>query len=164
MSGARSPETRLARDPRRFSFDAAIRILTFSRKRADPSQAAQLVSSAGLDYPAAEVIGVDASDPKRLPVVTVALFGLTGPSGVLPRHYTEAVTAGLRSRSRSLHDFLQVISQAMTAFFAASGAKYRPQRAADTALLAAGQDRAPHAEGGRSARRCSPSADTRRRT
>ncbi len=30
------------------------------------------------------------------PTVTIALFGLTGPSGVLPRHYTDAVVTGLR--------------------------------------------------------------------
>ncbi len=131
----RSPAEQLAADPRRFTFDAAVRVLTHLRRRADPAEAARFHTAPGLSYPSAEVTAVDADPAGGAPAVTVALFGLTGPSGVLPRHYTDAVVTGLRSRSRSLHDFLAVISQAMTAFFAAAGTKYRPHRAADVAVL-----------------------------
>lgn len=130
-----SAAARLAADPRRFSFDAAVRILTVLRHRADPGEAMRFNSAPGLAYPAAEVPAVQDATPGQVPAVSVALFGLTGPSGVLPRHYTEAVVSGLRNRSRSLRDFLDVLSHAMTAFFAVAGTKYRPHRAADVAAL-----------------------------
>ncbi len=134
-----SPKARLAAEPHRFSFDAAVRIITFGRRRADPAVAAKFISASGRAFPAAEVTAVQDGGPGQAPAVTVALFGLTGPSGVLPSHFTEAVVAGLRNRSRSLHDFLGVLSHAMTAFFAAAGTKYRPHCAADVAALA-GED------------------------
>jgi type VI secretion system protein ImpH len=59
--------------------------------------------------------------------------------GVLPRQYSDAVLADQRSRSYSLTHFLDLISQRMVAAFAASGTKYRPQRAADTGSLATGR-------------------------
>ena len=63
------------------------------------------------------------------------MIGLTGPSGVLPRHYTDAVVQALRNRSSSLHAFLDMLSHRFVAFFARAGAKYRPARAAETAAL-----------------------------
>ena len=81
--------------------------------------------------------------PARLPPrVTVGLIGLTGPVGVLPRRYSDAVVADQRSRSFSLTDFLDLISHHMIAAFAAAGAKYRPHRAADVGALAPGRQRA----------------------
>ena len=132
----RSAADLLAAEPRRFTFDAAVRVLTYLRRRADPADAARFRTAPGLAYPAVEVAGVEQDPSGGPPTVTVALFGLTGPSGVLPRHYTDAVVTGLRSRSRSLHEFLGVLSQSMTAFFAAAGTKYRQHRAADVAALA----------------------------
>ena len=129
------PSERLAAKPHRFTFDAAVRVLMHARRRADPAEAARFRTTTGQAYAGSEVASVDAREPGEAPVLTVSLFGLTGPAGVLPRHYTEAVVAGLRSRSRSLHDFLAVLSQRMTAFFAAAGMKYRPHRAADVAVL-----------------------------
>ena len=69
------------------------------------------------------------------PDVTVGMIGLTGPSGVLPRHYTDAVVQALRNRSSSLHAFLDTLSHRFVAFFARAGAKYRPARAAESAAL-----------------------------
>ncbi len=144
-----SPAARLTAEPHRFSFDAAVRIVTFRRRRADPAEAARFGSASGRAFPAAEVTAVQDGGPGQAPAVAVALFGLTGPSGVLPSHFTEAVVAGLRSRSRSLHDFLGVLSHAMTALFAAAGTKYRPHRAADVAVLAdADKDAHSPADGG----------------
>ena len=52
------------------------------------------------------------------PEVTVGLMGLTGPSGVLPRYYSEVVTQTLRSRSTALRDFLDMLAHRFVAFFA----------------------------------------------
>src|SRR5262249_38413861 len=61
------------------------------------------------------------------------------PVGMMPRQYSDAVLADRRSRSYSLTDFLDLISHRMVAAFASAGAKYRPQRAADTGVLATGR-------------------------
>jgi type VI secretion system protein ImpH len=126
---------RLAAEPQRFTFDAVVRLLTFHRRRADPAGAARFTSVAGSSYPGAEVTEVQAAAATSAPRVTVGLIGLTGPVGVLPRRYSDAVVADQRARSFSLTDFLDLISHRMIAAFAAAGAKYRPHRAADAGVL-----------------------------
>jgi type VI secretion system protein ImpH len=133
---------RLAAEPQRFTFDAAVRLLTFHRRRADPAGAARFTSVAGSSYPGAEVTQVQAAADTTPPRVTVGLIGLTGPVGVLPRRYSDAVVADQRTRSFSLTDFLDLISHRMVAAFAAAGAKYRPHRAADSGALALIRQRA----------------------
>ena len=129
---------RLLADPRRFSFDAAVRVLTHARRQPDPAEAARFGTAPGLAFPGNDITAVRAGPADEAPHVTAALMGLTGPSGVLPRHYTEAVVASLRGRSRALHEFLDILSHRMVAFFARAGAKYRPHRVADTAALSGG--------------------------
>ncbi len=138
-----TPVRRLMREPGRFSFDAAVRLLSVRRRMEEPGRAVRFAAASGATYPAAEVQAVQDGAPG--PAATVTLFGLTGPSGVLPRHYTEAVVTGLRQRSRSLRDFLDVMAQGVTAQFAAAGSKYRPHRAADKAALAGDGAGGPHA-------------------
>ncbi len=132
-----SPLQALARSPRRFGFDAAVRVLTLARHTEDPADVARFRTPPGLTYPPADVLdlrGGGGSETDR-PDVTIGMMGLTGPSGVLPRHYTDAVVQALRSRSPSLHAFLDLLSHRFVAFFARAGAKYRPARAAETAAL-----------------------------
>jgi type VI secretion system protein ImpH len=127
---ARSPLEALAQTPRRFGFDAAVRVLTLARRNEDPAEVAHFRSPPGLTYPPADVLEVRGTGK---PDITVGMMGLTGPSGVLPRHYTDAVVQALRNRSSSLHTFLDTLSHRFVAFFARAGAKYRPARAADMA-------------------------------
>ena len=89
-------------------------------------------SPAGLVYPPADVLDVRQPGDSS-PEVTVGLMGLFGPSGVLPRYYSEVVTQALRSRSTALRDFLDLLAHRFVAFFARGGIKYRPARAAETA-------------------------------
>jgi type VI secretion system protein ImpH len=138
----RSPLERLLAEPRRFSFDAAVRLLGTARRRTGGA-ALRFRANPGLGYPATEVTAVEAGDAAAAPAVEIALFGLTGASGVLPRHYTDAVLVGLRSRSRAMHDFFGVLSQAITTFFAAAGTKYRLHRAADVAADVGGESAGP---------------------
>ena len=49
---------RLKDQPERFSFDAAVRVLTFLRRRADPAAAARFTSTTGSSYLPAEVTQV----------------------------------------------------------------------------------------------------------
>jgi type VI secretion system protein ImpH len=132
---------RLKDRPQRFSFDAAVRILTFLRRQADPAGAARFTSATGSSYLPAEVTQVRVDAGIAEPLVTVGLIGLTGPVGVLPRYYSDAVVADQRSRAFSLTRFLDLISHRMVAAFAAAGTKYRPHRAADVGALSAGPER-----------------------
>jgi type VI secretion system protein ImpH len=128
----RSPLRALAETPRRFTFDAMIRLLTLASRNEDPADVAHFRSPPGLTYPPADVTEVRGAGK---PDVTVSMIGLTGPSGVLPRHYTDAVVQALRTRSPSLHAFFDTLSHRFVAFFARAGAKYRPARALDTAAM-----------------------------
>ena len=120
----------LGAEPRRFRFDAAVRVLTRARRAPDPADAVRFRAPPGLIYPSADVIEVR-QQGDGLPEVTVGLMGLTGPSGVLPRYYSELVTQALRERSTALRDFLDLLAHRFVAFFARGGIKYRPARAAE---------------------------------
>jgi type VI secretion system protein ImpH len=122
----------LGSEPRRFRFDAAIRLLTRAKRVQDPADAVRFHAPAGLVYPSSDVLDVR-QPADALPEVTVGLMGLTGPSGVLPRYYSEVVTQTLRSRSTALRDFLDLLSHRFVAFFARGGIKYRPARTAEAA-------------------------------
>jgi type VI secretion system protein ImpH len=137
-----APIARLKDQPQRFSFDAVVRILTFLGRRADPAAAARFTSTTGSSYLPAEVTQVQTDAGVSEPLVAVGVIGLTGPAGVLPRYYTDAVVADQRSRAFSLTRFLDLISHRMVAAFAAAGAKYRPHRAADVGALAADPEHA----------------------
>jgi len=137
-----APIARLKDQPQRFSFDAAVRVLTFLRRQADPAAVARFTSITGSSYLPAEVTQVRTDAAITESLVTVGVIGLTGPAGVLPRYYTDAAVADQRSRAFSLTRFLDLISHRMIAAFAAAGAKYRPHRAADVGALAAGPQRA----------------------
>jgi len=128
----RSTLASLATAPRRFRFDAAVRVLTRARRTHDPADAARFRSPVGLVYPPSDVLEVRQTDGE-LPEVTVGLIGLSGPSGVLPRYYAEIVTQTVRARSTALRDFLDLLAHRFVAFFARAGAKYRPARAAEFA-------------------------------
>jgi type VI secretion system protein ImpH len=131
---SRSALALLGSMPRRFRFDAAVRVLARARRTGDPAEAVRFRSPPGLVYPPSDVLEIRQRGETQ-PEVTVGLMGLTGPSGVLPRYYTEIVTQTLRSGSAALRDFLDTLSHRFVAFFAGAGAKYRPARAADIASV-----------------------------
>ena len=128
---ARSVLAGLAATPRRFRFDAAVRVLTRARHSADPAEVMRFRTPTGLVFPPADILDMDARGPQ--PELTVGLMGLTGPSGVLPRAYSEIVTQTRRGRSTALHEFLDMLGHRFVAFFARAAMKYRPARAAETA-------------------------------
>ncbi len=129
----RSLFSRLIAAPRRYTFDAAVRILTKAARTDDPAEAARFRTPSGMGFAPADVLEVRRGTAGK-PEVTVSVMGLTGPSGVLPRHYTETVSQTLRNRSTALHEFLDMLSGRFIAFFARGGTKYRPARSAETAL------------------------------
>ena len=136
MTKPTSPLERLAAEPERFSFDAAMRLLCADRDTDQPADAARFHAPHGLAYPPGDVLRFSPGPGKEPPSLTLGLIGLTGPAGVLPRHYSEAVVQQVRGRARSLPDFLDMLAQRLVAHFAEAGAKYRMHRAADMAALA----------------------------
>jgi len=148
-----SPRAGLRRTPWRYRFDAAVRVLTLG---GDPAERLRFRSVPGIAFPGADVTAVDPpgavaeatadgpsagiSQTAGPTALTVQVMGLTGPSGVLPRAYSEAVMLALRARSRGLHQFLDLLAHRCIAFFARAGTKYRPARAAETSLASGRPD------------------------
>jgi type VI secretion system protein ImpH len=130
---AASAWARLLREPRRFGFDAALRLLMLRARSADAAEAGRFRSIPRASFDRAEVASV-AERPGQAPEVGVTLFGLLGLAGVMPRLYTEL--AGQRGRNVALHAFIDLLAQRMVGAFAAAGAKYRLHRARETAALA----------------------------
>jgi type VI secretion system protein ImpH len=139
---ADTPRAHLGREPRRFGFDAAVRVLQHAAGSTEPAVVARVRSAPHLAYPGADVLGLqDGEGVGAPPVVVVGAIGMVGSTGVLPRGYTEQVTTATRERSPSLHAFIDLLADRLVAHFAAAGAKYRPARAAEVARLDGGADR-----------------------
>jgi type VI secretion system protein ImpH len=139
VSEPRSPLAALRAAPWRFGFDAAVRILAGAR---DPAEGLRFRTPASLAFPSADV--TDLAETKGAPPpVTVSVMGLTGPSGVLPRHYSETVMQSVRARARGLHDFLDLLGHRFVAAFARAGVKYRPARAIEIAPAASAEGGTP---------------------
>lgn len=137
-----NPLEQLAREPRRFRFDAAVRLLLLALDRADPASL-RFRTLPGLAYPPAEVMGFTPRGNGEPPLLTVAHMGLAGPMGVLPRLYTEVLSETLRGRSTALQDFLDLLANPMIAGFAAAGSKYRLHLAAERARLKGSAEEGP---------------------
>jgi type VI secretion system protein ImpH len=134
-----SPLERLQKEPARFSLDQAAAVMAPGRDPVDIAFRTQ----PRLGAPGGDVAQVR---PEAGEIVTPT-FGLIGPGGVLPRHYTATVGAELRRRSTALHQFLDMLSRRFTGLFVRAGAKYRPARdpvPAERVLAAAAGLGTPH--------------------
>lgn len=117
---ALSPLQRLQSEPTRFSIDQAAAVIAPGR---DPLDIA-FRSTPRLGAPGGEVTE---AKPARGELLTPT-FGLLGPGGVLPRHYTALVDHELRQRSTALHAFVDMLARRFTGLFVKAGAKHRPTR------------------------------------
>lgn len=119
--------------PSRFSFDAAVAVMMRASGQGDPGAAIRFQAPPGLAFAPADVLAVQPTPGGFR--ATLGMSGLTGPAGVLPRPYTQAVNTEQRQRSTALASFLDVLAQRPVAQFAGAAIKYRPHRAADAAAL-----------------------------
>lgn len=136
---APSPLERLQREPARFSLDQAAAVVAPGQ---DPTTI-DFRTQPRLGAPGGEVAS---AKPETREIVSPT-FGLIGPGGVLPRHYTALVGGELRRRSTALHRFVDMLARRFTGLFVKAGAKYRPARnpvPAETVLAAAAGLGTPH--------------------
>ncbi len=135
----RTPLERLEQEPGRFSLDQAVAVVAPGM---DPTEVSYRTVSR-LGSPAGEVTQ---ARPTERELVTPT-FGLIGPGGILPRHYTALVDAESRRHSTALHAFLDLLSRRFTGLYVKAGSKYRPTRnpgQAQQVLAAAAGLGSPH--------------------
>jgi len=127
----------------RFDFFQAVRVLQrlaaatarpeadrarFPVGRDDPPQqeAVRFRSLPSHGFPAAAISEIRPSQASAgPPEMVTAFFGLTGPSGVLPRHYTTLLIERIRAKDFTLRDFLDLFHHRLTALFYRAWTKYR---------------------------------------
>lgn len=141
----------LAREPYRFSFFQAVRVLErYAREARHPqgnptphapvghdthptAEAVRFRSLPSLQFPPGEVASYqrpepsrDPSEPLPPPEMVVSFFGLTGPLGALPQHYTSLLIERLASyKDETLRDFLDVFNHRLVSLFYRAWEKYR---------------------------------------
>ncbi|WP_244613152.1 type VI secretion system baseplate subunit TssG [Modicisalibacter radicis] len=128
-------------EPWRFGFFQLVRLLRLhysrtgridpeNRPHQDPLRFRSLLS---LNFPPSEISDLSfESDKTRsangdpLSEIQVTFMGLVGPSGVLPRPYTELlINRHIEKRDDAAHAFMDVFSHRMTALFYEAWQKYR---------------------------------------
>lgn len=126
-----SPVERLEKDPTRFGFFQAVRLLEREHPErtalgglGDPSQeVARFVVHPSLAFPASEI--QDLSLPETGPArMMVNFLGLTGPQGVMPHRYTLMLIERLRARDTAMRDFLDLFHHRIISLFYAAWEKH----------------------------------------
>ena len=92
-----------------------------ARPAAEP---VRLLAAAGMRFAAAEITAAQAAEGLK-PELTVAFMGLTGPSGVLPDHYSDMVVQRRRARDSALAEFLDLFNHRSLSLFYRAWAKPR---------------------------------------
>jgi type VI secretion system protein ImpH len=145
----------LFRDPTRFRFFQAVRLLhsLYPRRRqvggdnSPRDEAVHFRSRESLSFPPSEIAQLRDPGIDKPAEMIVSFFGLLGPSGALPRHYTELVMQRVRVKDYTLRDFLGIFEHRLISLFFRAWEKYRFwigfERAESRASLAA--ERGPEA-------------------
>jgi type VI secretion system protein ImpH len=149
----------LADEPYRFAFFQAVRVLEHlarERLRAglgpehlpigsdNPPQreTVRLRALPAHTFPPAEVVSLklhesppSADVAAPLAEMVVSFLGLTGPSGVLPHHYTQLLIDRIRQKDFALRDFLDLFHHRAISLFYRAWEKYRLPAAYERAAL-----------------------------
>lgn len=123
---------RLRTDPHRFRFFQAARLLALAEKAAGREglpRRLRFRTQASMAFPASEISrfetrGDDSDTADQ--ELEVTFFGLTGPSGVLPQHYTEfLVERKNQFRDEAGHAFFDLFNHRALSLFVQAWGKYR---------------------------------------
>ena len=129
----RSPlEAALREEPASFEFFEAVRRLERLRRNCTPlgraadvaAEAVRFSAHPRISFPPGEIhsLDLDAPGPARM---SVNFMGLTGPSGVLPYHYTLLVAERAAVRDTALRDFLDIFHHRLLSLFYRAWEKHR---------------------------------------
>ena len=148
-------------EPQRFEFFQAVRVLAAEMARRSlaaglpvgPAMGSgergvgrlspvRFHTTATLGFPQGAITAIRRSEDDSRVDVDIACFGLVGPSGALPRHYTSLVVERYRKfRDSTFKNFLDIFVQRMASLLCRAWLKYRPAVQFErTALLGKGAD------------------------
>ena len=122
--------------PRRFEFFRAMQLLTriaqLRRRgndapRPDSAQddAVRLRAGPTLAFPLAEIEELRPGEGETVAEMQIAFLGLNGPSGVLPRHYSELAQRQARQKNFALRDFFDIFTHRAASLHFLAWRKYR---------------------------------------
>lgn len=124
-------------DPTIFSFFQAMRLLERWQPERQPvaqagppsAEIVRIRAHQSLGFPASQIFDLQLSAGAKPPVLTVTFFGLTGPSGILPRHYTELLLKLYKETKgperTTLRDWLDLFNHRLISLFYKAWEKYR---------------------------------------
>lgn len=131
-------ERRLFSEPYLFGFFQAVRLLERLRPDARPVghggppdvEAVRFRAHLSLSFPPSALYELSTSTVDQpVPMLTQTFFGLTGPSGVLPRHYTELLLRLHRDargpERTALRDWFDLFNHRLVSLFYRAWEKYR---------------------------------------
>jgi type VI secretion system protein ImpH len=126
-------ERLLFEEGHRFEFFQAVRLLErlYPGRAAVGSEAAprrevvRFHALLSLAFPPSTVHQVSEPVDDRPAEMVVGFMGLTGPLGVLPRHYTEFLLTRTRAKDGTLRDFLDLYNHRLVSLFYRAWEKYR---------------------------------------
>jgi len=140
----------LVEESHRFQFVQAVRLLKLlspSRQgvggTAKPKEEiVRFKTRQSFSFPPSEIYELKLPvSPDRPLEMTVAFMGLTGASGVLPRHYTELLLERIRQKDFGLIGFLDVFNHRMISLFYRAWEKHHCTVEYERALLEGKEDR-----------------------
>ncbi len=123
-----SPINKLAQTPQKFEFFQAVRLLMQSAGNkicsvgfdADPKQEiVRFKVTAHLRFPYSEIAAsyLSSNLENTLNELQINFLGLYGPSGILPKHYTELIIQRLQMKDTALRDFLDLFNHRIISLF-----------------------------------------------
>ncbi|MCA9136975.1 MAG: type VI secretion system baseplate subunit TssG [Planctomycetales bacterium] len=145
---------RLAKEPYQFTFYQAVRLLLSGVSTVDDADAQSgrrvrhgrlgTVSNisdepirfrtlASLSFAPSEIVSLqrresgarDPEDPDDQPLqMEIAFWGLTGPAGALPNHYTQQIIDRVHAKDHAMRDFFDIFSHRQLSFFYRAWEKY----------------------------------------
>jgi type VI secretion system protein ImpH len=134
----RTVEQHLTREPFAFDFFQAVRLLARLAPGRTPvgqggppaREVVRFRALPSLEVPASAIHALAPSTPEQpVPLLTVTFLGLHGPSGVLPRHYTEMILRLERDQRgeerRAFRDWLDLFNHRFLSLFYRAWEKYR---------------------------------------
>ena len=129
---------RLFREPYRFDFFQAVRLLErilagrepVGRDAALEREVVRFRAHSSLSFPSAAIADlrwVDRPDTpgEAPPEMSVPFHGLTGPTGVLPQHYTMSLLSRTRAKDFSLRNFFDLFNHRVVSLYFRAWEKYR---------------------------------------